>query len=156
MVLRNIMSRLPENEAGVAMVYLTRERGLIVVARQSALYFARTLDIGYQYLNQGMSDDSGLSLDNNAAFDKLVLEVQRSLDYYDRYFSQPPVAGLVLAPTEEPVPGLDEYINQALGLSVRHLDIAEIVDCESPLSAAQQAHCLPAIGAVLRQEPVAL
>ena len=156
MVLRNITSRLPENEAGVAMVYLTRERGLIVVARQSTLYFARTLDIGYQYLNQGVSDDSGLSLESNAAFDRLVLEVQRSLDYYDRYFSQPAVAGLVLAPMEQPVPGLDEYINQALGLSVRHLDLSEIVDCESPLSMAQQAHCLTAIGAALRQEPVSL
>ena len=156
MVLRNIASHLPENEAGVAMVYLTRERGLIVVARQSTLYFARTLDIGFQYLNQGVNDGSGLSLESNASFDKLVLEVQRSLDYYDRYFSQPPVAGLVLAPTEEPVPGLDEYINQALGLSVRHLDITEIVDCDSSLSASQQAHCLPAIGAALREEPVSL
>jgi len=156
MVLRNIMACLPENEAGVAMVYLTRERGLIVVARQSTLYFARTLDIGFQYLNQGANDDSGLSLENNAAFDRLVLEVQRSLDYYDRYFSQPPVAGLVLAPMAEPVPGLGDYINQALGLSVRHLDITEIVDCETPLSATQQAHCLPAIGAALRQEQVAL
>jgi MSHA biogenesis protein MshI len=156
LVLRNIMSYLPENEAGVAMVYLTRDRGLVVVARQSTLYFARTLDIGYRYLNQGVSDGSELSLESNAAFDQLVLEVQRSLDYYDRYFAQPPVAGLVLAPTEEPVPGLDEYINQALGLSVRHLDLAEIVDCESPLSVAEQAHCLPAIGAALRQEQVSL
>lgn len=156
MVLRNIASRLPENEAGVAMIYLTRERGLIVVARQSTMYFARTLDIGYQYLNQGISDGSELSLESNAAFDQLVLEVQRSLDYYDRYFAQPPVAGLVLAPTAQSVPGLDGYLNQALGLSVRHLDLAEIVDCETPLSTAQQAHCLPAIGAALREEQVTL
>ena len=156
MVLRNIAARLPENDAGVAMVYLTRERGLIVVARQSTLYFARTLDIGYQYLNQGVSDGSELSLESNAAFDKLVLEVQRSLDYYDRYFLQPQVAGLVLVPTEEPVSGLDEYLSQALGLSVRHLDLSEIVECEPPLSTARQAHCLPAIGAVLREEQTSL
>lgn len=156
LVLRNITSRLPENEAGVAMVYLTRERGLVVVARQSSLYFARTLDMGYEYLNQGVSEGEALSLENNAAFDRLVLEIQRSLDYYDRYFSQPPVAGLVLAPTEVPIPGLAEYLNGALGLSVRHLDISEIVDCDTELSEAQQAHCLPAIGAALRQESTAL
>ncbi|MBL1276589.1 MAG: hypothetical protein COB30_010905 [Ectothiorhodospiraceae bacterium] len=160
MVLRNIIARLPENEAGVAMIYLTRDRGLIVVARQSTLYFARTLDIGYQYLNQSVTNDSALGLENeiegNATFDNLVLEVQRSLDYYDRYFSQPPVAGLVIAPTEVPVEGLDEYLNQALGMSVRHLDLSEILECKAPLSAAQQALCLPAIGAALRQEQVAL
>jgi MSHA biogenesis protein MshI len=156
LVLRNITSRLPENEAGVAMIYLTRERGLVVVARQSSLYFALTLDMGYEYLNQGVSDGDELSLENNAAFDRLVLEIQRSLDYYDRYFSQPPVAGLVLAPTEVPIPGLAEYLNSALGLSARHLDISEIVECESPLSESQQAHCLPAIGAALRQEQTSL
>jgi len=95
LALRNITARLPENEAGVAMIYLTRERGLVVVARQSSLYFARALDMGYEYLNQGVSEGDELSLENNAAFDRLVLEIQRSLDYYDRYFSQPPVAGLV-------------------------------------------------------------
>jgi MSHA biogenesis protein MshI len=156
LVLRNITARLPENEAGVAMVYLTRERGLVVVSRQSTLYFARALDIGYEYLNQGMEGGDGLSLESNAVFDKLVLEVQRSLDYYDRYFSQPPVAGLVLAPTEVPVPGLAEYLTQALGMSARHFDLSEIVDCDIPLSESQQAHCLPAIGAALRQEQTSL
>lgn len=156
LVLRNITARLPENEAGVAMVYLTHDRGVVVVARQSTLYFARTLDIGYHYLNQGAVGDSELALESNAAFDSLVLEVQRSLDYYDRYFAQPPVAALVLAPTVEPVPGLAEYIQQALGLKVRDLDVAEIVDCESPLSTTDQAHCLAAIGAALREEPVVL
>ncbi len=166
LVLRNITSRLPENEAGVAMIYLTRERGLVVVARQSTLYFARTLDLGYAYLNQGISNDKNLSLENtnseninlenNTAFDRLVLEIQRSLDYYDRYFSQPPVAGLVLAPTEVPVPGLAEYLNRALGLSVRRLDINEIVGCDTPLSESRQAHCLSAIGAVLRHEQTTL
>jgi len=160
LVLRNIISYLPENEVGVAMIYLTREQGLIVVARQSTLYFARTLDLGYEYLNQSISDDDGRNpegnIANNTGVDQLVLEIQRSLDYYDRYFSQPPVSGLVIAPTEVPTPGLSNYLNDALGLSVRHLDISEIVDCNTPLSESQQAHCLPAIGAVLRQEKTSL
>ncbi len=160
LVLRNIILSLPENEAGVAMIYLTREQGLVVVARQSTLYFARTLDLGYEYLARSVSDDDGLNSEGNVAdsteFDRLVLEIQRSLDYYDRYFSQPPVVGLVLAPTEIPIPGLAEYLNNALGMSVRHLDINTIVDCDTPLSESQQAHCLPAIGAALRQEQTAL
>lgn len=156
LVLRNITERFPEDEAGVAFVYLTAERGLVLVTRQKTLYFARTLDIGYDYLRQGMDDGSGLSLDSNATFDRLVLEVQRSLDYYDRYFSQPSVAGLVLAPTEFPIPGLDEYLNQSLGLKVRTLDLAEIVDMDETLTVQQQAHCLSAVGAALRQERTTL
>lgn len=156
LVLRNITERFPEDEAGVAFIYLTPERGLITITRQKTLYFARTLDIGYEYLRQGMDDGSGLSLDSNAAFDRLVLEVQRSLDYYDRYFSQPPVAGLVLAPTEFPVTGLDDYLKQSLGVNVRTLDLAEIIDSDEPLTEQQQAHCISAVGAALRQEHTAL
>lgn len=156
LVLRNITSRLPEDEGGLAMLYLTRERGLVVVTRQSTLYFARNLEMGYEQLRQGMDDGSGLSLESNAMFDRVVLEVQRSLDYYDRYFVQPPVTGLVIAPTEQPIPGLDDYLNQALGLPVRTLDLAEIMDCDTPMEPHQQAHCLAAVGAALRQEASSL
>jgi MSHA biogenesis protein MshI len=152
LVLRNLTARLPEDDGGVAFVYLTPERGLVVVTRQNTLYLARTLDIGYEYLRQGLDEEAGLSLEGSSNFDRLVLEVQRSLDYYDRYFVQPPVAGLVLAPTELPIPGLAEYLNQSLGLAVRNLDLAEIIDSEQPLSMQQQSQCLAAIGAALRQE----
>jgi len=156
LVLRNITAQLPEDEAGVAFIYLTRDAGLMIITRQQTLYLARTLDIGYEYLRQGLPSDGGLALADNASFDRLVLEVQRSLDYYDRYFVQPPVAGIVMAPTELPIPGLDEYLNKALGVAVRNLDVSEIVESEAPLPLYQQAHCLPAIGAALREEAKAL
>ncbi len=156
LVLRNITARLPEDEGGVAMVYLTRERGLVVVTRESTLYFARTLDIGYDYLSQGAADADELSLENNAVFDRLVLEVQRSLDYYDRYFQQPPVSALVLAPTEIPMPGLSAYLHEALGVEVKMLDLQDVVHCEQELSPQQQAHCLAAVGAALREEVATL
>ncbi len=146
LVLRNITERLPEDEAGVGFVYLARERGLVILTRQSTLYFARTLEMGYADLAAG---DSG-------QFDRLVLEIQRSLDYYDRYFVQPPVAGLVLAPSEEPVPGLQDYLHEALGLAVRNLDLGEVVACDRPLEPAAQARCLMAVAAALREEPTTL
>ncbi len=146
LVLRNITARLPEDETGVAFIYLTRERGLLIITRQSTLYFARTLGMGYAALSDG----------DHAQYDQLVLEVQRSLDYYDRYFVQPPVAGLVLAPCEVPLDGLEDYLHESLGLAVRSLDLQEIVACDHGMDSATQAHCLPAIGAALRQEPAVL
>ena len=146
LVLRNITQRLPEDEAGVAFVYLTRERGLLIITRQSTLYFARTLDMGY----------ADLAGDDHAQYDRLVLEVQRSLDYYDRYFVQPPVSGLVLAPCETPLDGLADYLHGALGLAVRSLDLREVIACDHDMDASTQARCLPAIGAALRQEPASL
>jgi len=146
LVLRNITARLPEDETGVAFIYLTRERGLLIITRQSTLYFARTLGMGYAALSDG----------DHAQYDQLVLEVQRSLDYYDRYFVQPPVAGLVLAPCEVPLDGLEDYLHESLGLAVRSLDLREIIACDHDMGTATQARCLPAIGAALRQEPASL
>lgn len=149
LVLRNISARLPEDQAGVAFIYLQQDRGLMIITRQQTLYMARTLDMGSDYLHQGAAAGD----EQNPAFDRLVLEVQRSLDYYDRYFMQPPVAGIVLAPQEQPLPGLTDYLRQALGVPARFLDLAEVIDLGAvPLSARQQAQCLPAIGAALRQE----
>jgi len=146
LVLRNITMRLPEDEAGVAFVYLTRERGLLIITRQSTLYFARTLGMGYAALSDG----------DHEQYDHLVLEVQRSLDYYDRYFVQPPVAGLVLAPCEAPLDGLEGYLHESLGLAVRSLDLNEIIACDHDMDVVTQARCLPAIGAALRQETAVL
>ncbi len=146
LVLRNVTACLPEDEAGLAFVYLTRERGLLIITRQSTLYFARTLDMGHAALADGAG----------ANRDRLVLEVQRSLDYYDRYFVQPPVAGLVLAPCEVPLPGLEDHLRDSLGLAVRTLDLREIIACDHDMDTATQARCLPAIGAALRRESATL
>ncbi len=146
LVLRNVTARLPEDKVGVAFIYLTRERGLLIITRQSTLYFARSLEMGYDALSSGDASQQ----------DRLVLEVQRSLDYYDRYFVQPPVAGLVLAPCEVPLPGLENYLHESLGLPVRSLDLREIIACDKDMDTATQARCLPAIGAALRQEQAVL
>lgn len=153
LVLRNISSKLIENEVGVGMIYLARNSGLLVITRQSTLYFARTLNIGYEQLNQAALENG---VENNHQFEQLVLEIQRSLDYYDRYFQQPTVAGLVLTPTEEPIVGLDSYLNQMLGLNVRILDVAEFMDCDPPLSAEEQAQNVLALGAAMRRETASL
>ncbi|NOZ53984.1 MAG: pilus assembly protein PilM [Gammaproteobacteria bacterium] len=153
LVLRNISRYLPEDQEGVAFVYLSKQQGLVVLTRQSTLYLARTLDIGTEFLQQ--ADIEPLSFDKsaqNTQYDRLTLEVQRSIDYYDRYFTLPPLKGIVLAPMGVDIPGLVDYLALNLGLGCRVLDINEIVDSKVPLGILQQANCLMAIGAALRQE----
>lgn len=161
LALTNLTRRLPEDETGVCFVYLTADRGLIIVTRQQTLYFARTLDIGYQGLRHdqhapGQQDSNAQTAQDSDNLERLVLEVQRTLDYYDRYFTQPSVAGLVLAPMEIELPGLGEYLHQSLGLAVRTLDLGEILDFEQPLNHEQQAHCLLAVSAALREKRISL
>ena len=88
--------------------------------------------------------------------DGLVIELQRSLDYYERSFSQAPIGHLVVAPTGQPMPGFADYLGEQLGISVRLLDLNAVVDCAEALEPAAQASCFPMLGAALRREQLVL
>jgi len=151
---RNIAALLPEDVSGVALLHITRDRGFITLSRQSSLYLSRVLDIGLRHLQDAESAgaDEGLVPQSSHTLDSIVLEVQRSLDYYESHFRQPPINTLVIAPMEDEVPSLVPHLSSNLGVAVRVLDLSVVLDCREPLDDALQARNLLAIGAALRVE----
>lgn len=87
-----------------------------------------------------------------ALFDALALEVQRSLDYYDRQFQQAPITHLLITPLAVPLPGLIESLSSSIGLKVRMLELAEVVEGADKIPAEHVGKCVLAIGAALRSE----
>lgn len=155
LVLRNITAQLPEDAQGVAMVYLEQDRGLLVLTRNKTLYLARVLDMGYQDLQQAKMQSTNYqdeTVELNPVYDRLVLELQRSMDYYDRYFVQAPISSVVFAPTPVEIPGLTQYVSSSLGVAARNLDLNEIINSDKPIEYQQQADCLLAIAAAMRVE----
>ena len=165
MAQRNLAGLLPEDEGGVAMLSLRGGDGLFTITRGGTLYLSRRLDTGLDALLPGegfeVSDTEGgdegevLSLDVVSAeqqqlLDGVVLEIQRSLDYYESHFGQPPVGTLVLGPTARSVAGLQDYLTANLAARVRGLDLAEVLQVPAEVDRAQQGRCLIAIGAALR------
>ncbi|WP_127474641.1 pilus assembly protein PilM [Sulfurivermis fontis] len=163
---RNIAALLPEDQSGVALLHLTPRGGLLTLTRQGSLFLARNLEFGTDQLLSALpaSTESEFTLDDDAGpapalrrlMDTIVLEIQRSVDYFESHFGLPPISGLVIAPLAQPVPGLAGYLGGNLGLPVRMLDLNTVLDCEQTLSDELQAQCLPAIGAALRVEERAL
>lgn len=156
MALRNISSLLPEDVSGVALVHLGPRRGLITITRQSTLYFSRRLDTGTDMLFDFQQDSDDLTVRSEGWLDSIVIEIQRSLDYYDSHFSQQAVSGVVLTPLGRTINGLEGYLRSQLDLPVRILDINDMVDSNQTLAAEQQVQCLGAVGAALRVEDKAL
>ncbi len=151
---RNIAWMLPEDESGVALLHLGRSSGILTLTRQGDLYLSRTLDFGVDELlaESGGADGEEMSAGLQRRLDGIVLEVQRSLDYYESHFRLPPINGLVLAPTGETIPGLLGYVGGQLGIPVRTLDLNALLESAEPLSDTLQAECLLAVGAALRRE----
>lgn len=148
MAQRNLAALLPEDAKGVVLLSFTSGGGLITISRQSEIYLSRNIDIGLDMMASFQ--------DTNELFDRVALEVQRSLDYYDSHFRQAPITTIALAPMPREVPGLVEYLKANLSASVITMDLTKLVECEAELKPELQSLCLAVLGAALRQEERAL
>lgn len=146
MAQRNIAALLPQDAKGLAFLSFDNQRGLLTISRQGELYLSRVIEIGLDRLT-GDGDRTGW-------YDRIVLEVQRSLDYYESHFRQAPVAALALAPLPQPLPELFDYIRTNLNVPVEQVDLDDYFDGAVPHEL--QARCLSTIGAALRQETATL
>jgi len=148
LALRNVMAHLPEDVGGCALLLFTESRGFVLLCRQSTIYLARNLETS---LGQMLSLDAQADADTTL-MDNLILELQRSLDYYESFFSQPPVKGLIISAAGNELPGFIAHAGSTLGIQTRMLDINDILQPEAPFDGTAQAEGLLAIGAALRQE----
>ena len=144
MAQRNVASLLPEDERGVALLKFHAQGGLITLSRGGELYLSRPLNIGLDMLQR---------TDNQAGyFDQVVLEVQRSLDYFESHFREVPIRSVALAPLPYDIPGFAEYLSANLNTQIIHVDLARLMDCDTELPLNLQAGCFNTIGAALRLE----
>jgi len=156
LALRNIVARMPQDIDGVALLSFTRNSGLISLLHQGTLYLTRNIPVGSDRLRQAFAANEGnTSTPENPLtelLDRIVLEVQRSLDYYESHFSTHPMQHIVLAPMEQEVPGMTEYFSREFPLPFTLMDFAQFMDSTSIIPAAVQARCSATVGAALRQE----
>ena len=154
LALRNVASLLPEDVAGVALLYVDRRQGLITITKQSELFLSRTIKAGYERLPEAVlsvMDDE----DCMRWLDQIVIEVQRSMDFYESHFGQPQVSSLVMSPLGKEIPGMTEYLSEQLQINVRILDVNDLIDTKESIANDIQSQCLLAIGTALRQEQAA-
>ena len=148
MAQRNLASLLPEDAKGIVLLSFTASGGLITISRQGDIYLSRNIDIGLDALTQ-LSATADM-------FDRVALEIQRSLDYYDSHFRQSPISTIALAPLPREVPGLEDYLKTNLNASVITMDLSKLMECEVDFKPELQSACLTVLGAALRQEERAL
>lgn len=150
MAQRNISALVEPEGRGVAMLSFSSEGGLLTVTFNGELYLARRIDVTLEQLLDSDHDRK------HGCYDKITLELQRSLDHFDRQYNFINVSKLVLAPTG--ASGLDEYLSSNLYTKVESLDLAAVLDLGgvAELAApAQQQRFFLTLGAALRQEEAA-
>ncbi|RZA32495.1 MAG: agglutinin biogenesis protein MshI, partial [Lysobacteraceae bacterium] len=136
----------PESR-GVAMLSFSAEGGLLTVSYRGELYLSRRIDITLDQLQEPDHERK------HASFDRITLELQRSLDNFERQYSFISIAKLVLGPS--PASGLDAYLSSNLYTPVETLDLAAVFDItRTPelLDPVIQARFFIPLGAALRAE----
>ncbi|MBT4837734.1 MAG: hypothetical protein HON94_10355 [Methylococcales bacterium] len=155
--LRNVAKMLPDCELGLSLIYLDNKEGYLQIFNEQIMYLTRKLDLGINtFMESGDFSVEGkvvkISPELQSTMDTLILELQRSMDFYESHFVQAPVGSIVIAPTEEPIPYLPPYTGKQLGVKCCQLDLNRLFVCEEKIPAVIQARCLPAVGAALRQD----
>jgi MSHA biogenesis protein MshI len=145
MAQRNVSAMLEPEGRGIAMLSFGDDGGLLTVSYRGELYLSRRFDVTLAQLLEPDHDRK------HASFDKITLELQRSLDHFERQYSFISIAKLILGPSA--VTGLDEYLSSNLYTPVETLNLATLFDLSrTPELAdlAQQQRFFLAIGAALR------
>lgn len=147
---RNIATLFETNGRGIAMLGLHDNGGLLTFSRGGELYSLRHIDINLAALSDA---------DQRAnVFERVSLELQRSLDGFDRQFSQVPLSRLLIAghPAAE---SFSNFLKDNLYLPVEVADLSTVLDLGRHANALQdvtQQHAwyVP-IGMALREESAA-
>jgi MSHA biogenesis protein MshI len=148
MAQRNLAKLAETPHEALAMLTLTEDGGLITVNWSGELYLARRIELR---LSQLLTDDEE-RLGN--FIERIVLEVQRSIDHFERQFHTLPLSKLMLGPLPDEV-GLKAALASNLELPVEDFDLTASVDCAAAPDLADnnaQNRMMLCIGAALRQE----
>lgn len=144
---RNLSAAIPSQDAAVCLIYAEPQGVQLTVTYKGELYLER-------YIREALFADDVATSDAVAAqkFDRVALEVQRSIDFVRRNVSSMPFDGIYIGPTEREI-GLVEKLQTRLLTDIRALDLGSLFDWPTGSDLHQpavQALYFNALGAALR------
>ncbi len=141
LALRNIAALHNTAPRGIVLLHFDADGGLLVVCHEGELVTSRRLDVSADQL--ALADDLRVS-----RYERLGLELQRSLDNFDRQYSHIPLERLVLSVPPEAASIID-FLASNLYIPVEPLDLGALMGGTGQLGACS----LLTLGAALRSEP---
>lgn len=145
---RNLAALFETDARGLATLVFDDDEGLLTFTANGELLVVRHVEISAAQLIGADAERRGVLLE------RIALDVQRSLDNFDRLYSSIPLQQLLVAP----IPGVEgffDHLRASLIVEVMPLDLSAVLDLEAvpglrdPL---RQFQCLRAVGAALRDE----
>lgn len=143
LVLRNLAETCCDTQRGIALVKLQQGGGSLQIIRAGNLYLSRQFSLPY---NAGLLDD--------LPAEALVLELQRSLDYFERQMRQTPPSHVYLCGENVTGDKLTPEIRNSLAVKIELFDLAAGIRFGEGVQEHSLSLCLLAMGAALREDAV--
>lgn len=143
MALRNIGRHFLDDRNGLALLSLKRSGSTLNISRGGRLYLTRRI-------NTSVAPDALMQNDWELVRDRLVLEIQRSLDYFESQMGQNPVAQIMMAPREHDTASIMNALADALAAPVGMADFVSELPAYDDISAEDKIFGMISIGAALR------
>jgi len=147
---RNIAALFETPGRALALLACHDNGGLLTFTLDGELFASRRIDIAASALTLDGKDDAPR---RDAFFERIVLEMQRSLDSFDRQFGHIALQRLLVAAPPGAMP-LIHHLASNLYCAVEALDLAAVLEtegCTELADSARQTAWLPAIGLALRE-----
>ena len=145
---RNIAALFEPEGGGVLTLAFYKDDGLLTFTRGGELYNSRRIDVSLPQLLQ-------TDLARRATYyERIALEVQRSLDHLGRQYHYVPLVKVLVGPLPRAL-GLREYLASIISVPVESIDLADALDLAAVpdlKNIESQSRYVEAIGAALRDE----
>ncbi len=138
LVRTNLQVVQQSTEQSLALLSLTPESGLLSIYSDTDLYVSREFMIGIDQLSLATSEDESV-------FDALLLELQRSLDYFESYYGMGSVTNLRIFPQLKATEKMAMYLQNLTNFDIEFISLGG--DEDDP---ELDQHCFHAYCAALR------
>ncbi|MCL6415000.1 pilus assembly protein PilM [Aestuariirhabdus sp. Z084] len=140
LALRNLAMQQAMGEKSVAIINLRDRGGMVTVTQNNQLYMSRSLQVGFEHIEtQGYS-----------VLDDLVLDLQRSFDYYESQQNKGPVAEVLISGKSDISDELVEQLDQRVAAWVKRFDAAAGLQLAEGVDLAQLSRVGLSLGGALR------
>lgn len=143
--LRNITAMYEQDEVSSALIYLQSKNSQLIITHKQQLYLSRRIEFQFDALKS-------IEINANHYLEKLALELQRSFDYFQSQWRMQPPTRIFLAVTQPTNIEIADVLSSFLGVTVKMLDLNEVIVNRAGLDREEQYRLLPLMGCLLRTE----
>jgi MSHA biogenesis protein MshI len=137
--IRNLLSFTLHNQNAISFLHILENKSIFFILKENEIHLARHLAYGLNKFTEEIPSD-------------VVIEIKRSLDYYQYQLNQPQPTIIILPNMPDYGDVIAEKFNSALGIETECLNLNKLDIFQEQLSDKLQNNCYVAIGGLLRTE----